>query len=455
MTNSRLDLFSNNGNINGDLIFLETTKLYNDNMEDDEKTCYNRSINRISNKNIIHIHKKLTQTKNTNYNIIDTSIDNNNESSIKINNEDNDDDFDDIKSDFLSYKKNHNTNNFFAKKQLSCNTYNNGNNNLRNKDFFQSIDKCYSTFAYPVNGYYIENKDFYDFKYLAYSNRVKRLFNLNNEKLNINDFFSEDINIYFSKANKQSCILIITSYSFYFLKPVSLERILRINIKSLETITISLNNFNLIHLSFKGGKNGTDIIIESYQRIKILIFLQQVINKRKLGKDIKINTANKFHFRNNNGKRETIGIFKSKIFSLTPNFENAQKIGMLLKYEENIFSASFHKKLFVLCSIGLLYFHDNYRHPKTIIPIIGTIIKQIKVQTNETIYCLKLITMNEETYIFGSFKRTEIMDWKKEIYNFKKKYDILMKKINPNFSRKSSKSDKKEEDFLSIKENKK
>ena len=465
MTNSRIDLFSSNGNGNGDLIFLETTRLYNDNMEDEEKTIYNKNINKTNNKNIIQ--KKLTHSKNRNYNIIDTSIDNN-ESSIKIYNEENDDDFKDIDNNLLSYNKSHNSNNFFEKKNFSANTYDyylNGNNNIRNKDIFQSIDNCYSTFAYPLNGQsfleinkkdYSENKYFYDFKYLAYSNRVKRLFNINNEKLNIDDFFSEDVNIYFSKTSKQNCILIITSYAFYFLKPVSLECILRQNIKSLESITISLNNFNLLLLSFKVGQNVTDIIIESFQRIKVLIFLQQAINKRKLNKDIKINTTNKFNLRNNNGKRETIGIFKNKIFDLTPNFENAQKVGMLLKYEENIFRASFHKKLFALCSIGLVYFNDNnYRYPKTIIPIIGTIIRQIRVQTNETIYCLKLITINEETYIFGSLKRSEIMDWKKELYNFKKKYDAQMKKINPNFSRKSSRSDNKDDEDFLLKEIKK
>ena len=455
MTNSRIDLFSNNGNNNSDLIFLETTQLYNDNIEDEEKTIYNKNIN--NNKNIIQ--KKLSYSKNRKYNIIDTSTDNNNESLIRINNEENDDDFDDIKSNLLSYNKNHNTNNCYTKKQFSSNTYDyylNGYNNI------QTIDNCYNTYLYPVNGQsfldinkedYLENKYFYDFKYLAYSNKVKRLFNLNNEKLNINDFFSEDINIYFSKTVKLSCVLIMTSYTFYFLKPISLECIIRINIKSLESITISLNNFNLLLLSFKGGKNTTEIIIESFQRIKVLIFLQKVINKQKLNKEIKINTANNFYFRNNNGKKETIGIFKNKLFNLTPNFENAQKIGMLLKYEENIFSSSFHKRLVVLCSIGLLYFNDNYRHPKIIIPIIGTSIKQINIQTNETVYCLKLITINEETYIFGSLKKSEIMDWNKELYIFRKKYDEQMKILNPNFSRKSSKCENKDdEDFCSIKE---
>ncbi len=80
-----------------------------------------------------------------------------------------------------------------------------------------------------------------------------------------------------------------------------------------------------------------------------------------------------------------------------------KKIWFLLKYQENIFSPSFHKKLVVLCSLGLLYFDDNFKAPKDIIPIIGTTIKLIFVQTNEMIYCLKLITINEQIFIFGYF----------------------------------------------------
>ena len=143
------------------------------------------------------------------------------------------------------------------------------------------------------------------------------------------------------------------------------------------------------------------------------------------------------------------------MFNFTPNFENAQKIGILLKYQENIFSASFHKKLVVLCSLGLIYFNDNYKTPKAIIPIIGTTIKAIVVQTNEKIYCIKLLTVSDETYIFGSLKKKEILDWKREILHFKKIYDNQLKQINPNYIRKSSKFENKEnEDVFSKKTNK-
>ena len=44
---------------------------------------------------------------------------------------------------------------------------------------------------------------------------------------------------------------------------------------------------------------------------------------------------------------------------ITPNFENAQKVGILLKYKEGFFSSYFQEKLFALCSIGLIYFDDD------------------------------------------------------------------------------------------------
>ena len=478
ITASRIDSFSNNGNANGSLFLLETTKLCDENLEDDDRTS-NKNMNKINAKNNQKLMKRKINTsvnKKTNYNIIDINSDINNESCIKMNNEENYDDYEDIEDNFLTKGKIHSSNNFFLKKNMSTtNDYNfNGNYSIRNSDVnafnsISKIDNCYNTFAYgPLNGQsYIDinKKDnqenifsirainyFYDFKYLAYSHRVQRLFSMNNEKVNANEFFSEQINAYFSKTNKQNCAFIMSFNSFYFLKVESLECILRLNINSLESITISPNNYNLLLLSFK---NGADIIIESFQRMELLIFLQNAISKRKLEKDIKIISSNKFILRKKDDKKEIILTFKNKMFNLTPNFENAQKVGILLKYQENIFSASFHKKLVALCPLGLIYFNDNCKTPKAIIPIIGTTIKAIIVQTNEKIYCLKFITINDEIYIFGSLKKREIFDWKKEILHFRKMYDNRMRQINPNYGRKSSKFDNKDiDDELSKKTNK-
>ena len=166
ITNSRIDIFSINGNVTNDHFLLETTKLSNDNIEDDEKYLSNINILKKNSKNsqkLILKKKIVPKIKKINTsNIIDTS----NESSIKINNEENDDDYDDIENNFLTNGKIHSSNNFFLKKNLSTNAndyFINGNYSVRNTDFFQSIDNCYSTFAYgPLNSQsLLESKSYF------------------------------------------------------------------------------------------------------------------------------------------------------------------------------------------------------------------------------------------------------------------------------------------------------
>ena len=103
ITASRIGSFSNNG-ANGSLFLLETTKLYNDNLEDETSdkniiSKINNSNNNINNNNIINniknnnqklIYRKMNSSKNkkSKINIVDVnnSSDINNESSIKLNN---------------------------------------------------------------------------------------------------------------------------------------------------------------------------------------------------------------------------------------------------------------------------------------------------------------------------------------------------------------------------------
>ena len=485
-TSSQIDIFMNKGNINGDQFFLETTKLFNDNIEDDDKSEINKTDSIKNNQTITKTSmesKKETKVKKTKFKDSNINIDTcsdinnneNNDSCLKVNNDFISDDFNGDLDEKSSKKKNNNNNNnninnFFTQKSKSTRNNNyfiNGNDDLIKSDInsvesINSIDNSFNTYVYgPLNKKYKSDfnkkynmdetnkntkSNFFDFEYLTYSHRIKRIFSLYNENMDNLKFFSQEVNAHFSKKNKQICILIISYFSIYFLKPDSLECIKRLNIKLLENITISSNNFNLLLLSFKGG---TDIIIESFQRMHILSFLQKAINERNLEKEIKMRNSNKFFIRKKN-RKDTILTYNNKMFNLTPNFENAQKIGILLKYQENIFNASFHKKLVILCSVGLIYFSDNYKTPKEIIPIIGTSVKNIAVRTNEIVYCLKLITINDETYIFGSLIKMETLDWKKEILKYKKEYEYKMKQINPNYSRKTNKFEEKEtDDFFS------
>ena len=423
-----------------DQFLLDTTRLCKEEEPEKERNRYS-----LSNSSRIISNKKKDNMNN--YSDISDKL-----SGIKRDeNEDNFYDYDDIDLEIQKYNNNltdrNNRNNAFQNNHLL--DIDNIDNNYRKNNNYNKAQSFYS----PINNNPLKKKvkftnedifygyinkaikNFSDFKYLFQIHKIQKLLYRYKEKLIYDEFFSDEINVYSLNTKKKKYILLITYNSFYFLKDdESLECAFRLNHNSLESIIISTKNFNLLQLSFSGG---TDLIIETYQRIEILRFLQKIIDKGKFSGNLKITSSNNFYFRKRNGNLEQIPTIQNKMFLITPNFENAQKIGVLLKYKENFFSASFQEKLIVLCSIGLIYFEENNKSPK-IIPIVGTAIKFIVVQINKKLYCLKMQTINDEVHIFGSLTKREIFDWLKEIAHFKKMYYMKMKQINNNFIKKKS-----------------
>ena len=202
VTNSRIDLFSNKGNMNKDQFLLDTTGLYTEALEDDDKTANNNNKNK-NNLRFINrdeISKKNTKDPRKSYNNI-----------IDIFSENNDFDYEDIDDTFYNGKI-HSSNNFFLKKKTMDDNYINNSDfflgedeNIKNSDLnifqsLKSLDNCYNTFAYgPLNArsmsrisqiYGLEDSNyinmnrainnFYDYKYLSNSNKVKKILALNN-----------------------------------------------------------------------------------------------------------------------------------------------------------------------------------------------------------------------------------------------------------------------------------
>ena len=266
----------------------------------------------------------------------------------------------------------------------------------------------------------------YDFKYLYKNNHIKRLFAQNNDQLNAMKFLTDEVYIIpNNNLKKTKSILVISSSFLYLLKSNShMACISKINVKSLKSISISSRNCNLILFTFN---KASDIFLETYRRIEILTFIKEVINK-----NIKINISHSCGIKKKVGENDSLNSKKSKMFINTPNFENAQKFGILYKYQENFFSASFHERLVVLCCLGLMYFEENEKCPKVIIPIIGTSIKTLTINnTTEKLYCFQLKVKNDENYIFGSKIKKEIIDWINEFSLIKKKYFLKLKEIEP------------------------
>ena len=65
-----------------------------------------------------------------------------------------------------------------------------------------------------------------------------------------------------------------------------------------------------------------------------------MIDKGIILNELKITASNYFIINKKNGEEEKIHTIKNNLFSLTPNFENAQKVGILLKYKSGFFSSS-------------------------------------------------------------------------------------------------------------------
>ena len=396
-TNSKVDLFSVNGNNNiKENFLLETTELGN---EQSTPTLTPRSI-AFDNKdeNSFCLGDEHNMRIGSKISAILSSREYYNNSNSKENNNDN----------------NNKLINFNKKKKMSFGV---------NNELYNDCDDNCNDFG--------ENKFKYDFKYLTLNKKIKKLLLHNNENLNAYEIFSDQINYILNGEKKQKGILLITSQCFYILDETSeMNCILRISHQLLSSLSITKNNFNHLLLTFN---EGSFIIIEIFSRIHLLLYLKELYYEYNY-KKINIIFCDSFNIKLKNNLVYIYELKNKKDIILSPNFENAQKLGILHKYQENFFSAYFDEKFVVLTSIGLIVFEKNYfNKPQIIIPIIGSTIKSITANNRKKLYCFVIITFNNETFIFGSTKNKEINDWIKELNSYKDSYQNRMNNIISDF----------------------
>ena len=396
-TNSKVDLFSVNGNNNiKENFLLETTELGN---EQSTPTLTPRSI-AFDNKdeNSFCLGDEHNMRIGSKISAILSSREYYNNSNSKENNNDN----------------NNKLINFNKKKKMSFGV---------NNELYNDCDDNCNDFG--------ENKFKYDFKYLTLNKKIKKLLLHNNENLNAYEIFSDQINYILNGEKKQKGILLITSQCFYILDETSeMNCILRISHQLLSSLSITKNNFNHLLLTFN---EGSFIIIEIFSRIHLLLYLKELYYEYNY-KKINIIFCDSFNIKLKNNLVYIYELKNKKDIILSPNFENAQKLGILHKYQENFFSAYFDEKFVVLTSIGLIVFEKNYfNKPQIIIPIIGSTIKSITANDRKKLYCFVIITFNNETFIFGSTKNKEINDWFKELNSYKDSYQNRMNNIISDF----------------------
>ena len=393
-----------------DKLLLQTANIDNlENIEEDSNNILDKgtptlnNCNTIDNKDLYDYYYDDYYNENNN-NIIE---DNNNQEKQNLSNCNNPNDF-----TFGNVETKNNENNIKIKLSGDIDS---GVPNYMNKNYLLTLSNQNNKKFIKIG--------YFDFKYLYKNKSIKNLFNQNNDKLNPMKFLSDEIYIITNNyQKKQKGILVISDSYIYLLKSNSkISCISKVSNKLLNSISISSRNCNLMILIF--DKNP-DMIIETYRRIEILKFIKDILNDKKAKINIIHNNSKK--------KQGEIDSKIAKIITYTPNYENAQKFGILSKYQENFFGAKFQDRLVVLCCLGLMYFDENEKIPKAIIPIIGTTIKFLIVQWPEKYYCFQLKSINDDSYIFGSKTKIEIFDWIREFSLVKKQYFSKLKEIEPN-----------------------
>ena len=393
LTNSKLDLFSVNGNKNiKEGFLLETTELINDpgtptltprsNVFKDDYFC-------LGDEHNIRIGSKISDILSSRENY--PNNDNNSSNNKKIN--------------------------FNKKKKMSFGL---------NADIFKDDSDD------DNSDNLLDEKYKYDFQYLSLNKKIVKLLLHNNEDLKSYDIFSDQINYILNGQKRSKGILLITSQCFYILDDSNeMKNILRISHQLLSNLSINKHFFNHILISFN---EGSFIIIEIFSRIHLLEYLKDLYERYNY-KKIHINFCDSFNIKLKNNIVYTYELKNKKDILFTPNFENAKKIGILFKYQENFFSAYFQEKIVVLTSIGLIVFDkNNFNKPQMIIPIIGSGIKAITAKDKQKLYCFKIKTINNEKFIFGSYKNKEIIDWMKELRIYKELYKSKMDEIISDFT---------------------
>ena len=353
LTNSKLDLFSVNGNKNiKEGFLLETTELINDpgtptltprsNVFKDDYFC-------LGDEHNLRIGSKISDILSSRENY--PNNDNNSSNNKKIN--------------------------FNKKKKMSFGL---------NADIFKDDSDD------DNSDNLLDEKYKYDFQYLSLNKKIVKLLLHNNEDLKSYDIFSDQINYILNGQKRSKGILLITSQCFYILDDSNeMKNILRISHQLLSNLNINKHFFNHILISFN---EGSFIIIEIFSRIHLLEYLKDLYERYNY-KKIHINFCDSFNIKLKNNIVYTYELKNKKDILFTPNFENAKKIGILFKYQENFFSAYFQEKIVVLTSIGLIVFDkNNFNKPQMIIPIIGSGIKAITAKDKQKLYCFKIKTIN-------------------------------------------------------------
>lgn len=169
---------------------------------------------------------------------------------------------------------------------------------------------------------------------------------------------SDHIYVFGSKMKRKRMSILVTENGIYLFtgkrnKKLKLER--RYPLKNLTQVTITAKNYTLTLFSFT---SGYDLLIDSYRRLDIILYIAQVV--KKSGNELfKLTYLQSFKLKKRD--REEVKIdykknFKSQLPILQETFRNTYRCGYLKIRKRRLFGYHFPEYFFMLSNIGIVYF---------------------------------------------------------------------------------------------------
>lgn len=143
----------------------------------------------------------------------------------------------------------------------------------------------------------------------------------------------------------------------------------RYSLPQLKEVIIPSKDFTWALLRFK---KGFDLLIESYRRLDIILYILEYIKLSDFP-PFKVIITEKFEpkekaLKPSGGVARLLGIGqKKKAGFIEETYRNAVRRGFLSVYKKKLFGKSFREYFFVLSNLGLIYF-NNYGVRITILP---------------------------------------------------------------------------------------
>lgn len=178
--------------------------------------------------------------------------------------------------------------------------------------------------------------------------------------------FSDHVYVFNNKMKRKRMKILITSRCIFLFEGKNFKKwkvVRKYDLSDLKKVMISAKNYTLTAFMFE---KGYDLLLDSYRRIDIVLYLAQRMKKAKLTlfniiylKSFKMRNRKKGDKSDVNLKKINLDMAeskKSKMPVLQETLRNCKRSGYLKFKVKKLFGHSFTEYFFILSNLGLIYF---------------------------------------------------------------------------------------------------